>query len=214
MSTGALAARLTANWQLKASLTLGMPAAFLACYLSLQRYPLFPATPVRELWLDRIIPFWPNTIYLYESMWLLMPIAPWLMRSREQLIRYCRSIAAVSAVGFCVFFFFPTAAPRPELPANVNFLYSVQVGIDRELNAFPSLHVALAMLIACWFRQLARAQQWPAVWSWLFWGWAVSVSISTMFTKQHYFLDVAAGAILGFAGYALFRRPGKGTTHE
>jgi len=36
--------------------------------------------------------------------------------------------------------------------------------------------------------------------------WATLIGASTLFTKQHYVVDVIAGALMAFAAYALFLR--------
>ena len=41
--------------------------------------------------------------------------------------------------------------------------------------------------------------------------WALLVGVSTLYTKQHYILDVIAGAVIGSVAYAVFLR---GYPHE
>src|SRR6185436_14225959 len=55
-------------------------------------------------------------------------------------------------------------------------------------NCFPSLHVSLAIIAAAY---------WPRA-RWIGIAWAIAIAVSTMTTKQHYFVDVAGGIAMGF----------------
>jgi len=70
--------------------------------------------------------------------------------------------------------------------------------VDAAGNACPSLHVATAVFSGFWLHWLlptvglgGRTRLTSAV-------WCTAIAYSTMATKQHVALDVAAGAALGF----------------
>ena len=107
MNVDEIALRVRSNLRLKLVLGAALTSGIWGTYLFLQRHVLFPVTAMHPTRLDRMIPFAPGTVYLYESLWLLMPIAPWLMVSREDLIRYTRGLLVVSLVGFGIFLVFP-----------------------------------------------------------------------------------------------------------
>lgn len=172
-------------------------------YLVLQRHPIFPVTEMKETWLDRIVPFVPGTVYAYESIWLLMPVAPWLMKSREELDRYTRGLVLVALAGFAVFFFHPTLAARPKDFEDANAVYGLLIRVDSELNAFPSLHAAFAVFHGACCHAVFSDSRWHAGSRWFVWVWVAVIIASTLLTKQHVLLDAVAGAALGLGGYAL-----------
>ncbi|MGD0058335.1 MAG: phosphatase PAP2 family protein [Verrucomicrobiia bacterium] len=187
------------HWRTKLLLTLGLPVGFCAGYLLLQRHPWRPVTSMKPLVLDQMTPFVPGAIYLYESLWLLMPIAPWLIRSRADLNRYSAGVIVIAVAGFLTFWIFPTAVLRPALPSEANGLYRALIRIDGPANAFPSLHVAFAIYHAAWCGAVL-----PKRVGWIIWPWAMAIVASTLLTKQHVALDAIAGAAVGWAGYRLF----------
>jgi len=198
-----LALRLRANAGRKILLGSVLSIGFWTTYLLLQRHPLFPARVVKALPIDQWVPFIPGSVYLYESLWLLLPIAPWLMKSNRELGRYTRGLVSISLAGFAIFFFFPTACPRPAPVPDVNLLYRLLIRVDGELHAFPSLHCALAVFHGACCHAVFRAASWPKWLRWVIWIWVAGIIVSTMLTKQHVMLDAAGGIVLGAAGYGL-----------
>ncbi|MGO9585719.1 MAG: phosphatase PAP2 family protein [Limisphaerales bacterium] len=180
-----------------------------AAYLLLQWHPFFPVTILQPSGLDRMIPFVPSTVYLYESLLMLMPIAPWLMKSKAELNQYTRGLLAVSLAGFVFFLLYPTAIVRPKDLQPANFLYRTLIQIDEESNVFPSLHSAFAVFHAACCCVVFRTSSGHNGIRWFFRGWALAIITATLLTKQHVVLDAVAGAALGFAGFAFFYRSPK-----
>lgn len=209
MSADEIVARIRSNLELKVVLSVALTVGVWGLYLSLQRHPLFPVTPLEGGWMDRSIPFLPGAVYLYESIWLLMPIAPWLMKSREELYGYSKGIALVAAASFAVFFFYPTSCPRPKGFQTSSLLYGALIQIDSELNAWPSLHAAFAVFHGACCQAVFSAGRWCGTIRWVVWVWAFGIVVSTLLTKQHVLFDALAGATLGFVGYALCCRSTK-----
>lgn len=201
--------RLRTHFVLKVFLGIGLCAMFVLLYRFPQRCPLFPGIEMKQLWIDRLMPFAPSSVYLYESLYLLMPIAPWLMTSRKNLMRYSKGLILMSVVGFCFFYFWPTLSPRPQDIQDANWLYKVLVTIDNEYNAFPSLHVAYAVFHSACCYALFHSTTTHKLLPWMFWIWTLGIALSTMLTKQHVFVDVLAGATLGFGSYRICCQPDK-----
>src|SRR5262249_57948553 len=74
------------------------------------------------------------------------------------------------------------------------FLALVQRFDDRS-NSFPSMHTAVAMLTA--LHLYPRLGPWALL-------FPVVIGLSCLFTKQHYVLDVPAGAAPGRGGFPWF----------
>ena len=209
MNVEEISLRIKSNLRLKLGLSVVLTIGTWGLYLFLQRHPLFTVKFVSPTWIDRGLPFLPSTVYLYESIWLLMPIAPWLMKSKKDLWNYTKGMALVAAVCFLVFFFYPTSCLRPKDIQTGNFLYGVLIQIDSELNAWPSLHAAFAVFHGACCQAVFSESRADRRIQWMIWIWVSGIIVSTLLTKQHVIFDSAAGALLGLAGYALCCRSTK-----
>lgn len=194
--------RIKSHWKMKLALSTGVSTVFTAIYLLLQWITLFTVTPVKSTGIDRMIPFVPGAVYLYESLWLMMPIGLWLMRSKDELGRYAKSFFLISLVSFSFFLFFPTSCPRPQDLQNVNSVYGALIRIDRDLNAFPSLHVALAVFCGACCHGMFFRRGWRSAIGWFTWAWVFGIIVSTLLTKQHGVIDALGGAVVGTVSYA------------
>lgn len=186
-------------WLLK---ILGIAAGmtlFFVIYFWLLKHPQFPVTRMPLTGLDRLIRFQPWSISLYASLWIYVTLVPMLLQPRRELPAYLSAVSLLSFAGFLIFFFWPTAVPRPYIdwaryPA-VAFLKSA----DASGNACPSLHVAFSVLTCLWLHRWLRQTQAPAHATFINVIWCVAIIYSTLATKQHVALDAAAGAALGLA---------------
>ena len=171
--------------------------AFMTVYFWLLRHPLFPVTVVPLTGLDRLISFQPWSLVLYASLWLYLSIVPLLLYTRSEWIPYLSAITLLSLIGFGIFFFWPTAIPRPDIdwtqyPA-IDFLKSV----DASGNACPSLHVAFAVMNVIWLHRLLKELGTPVILRVLNGCWCAGIVYSTLATKQHVAIDVEMGLLLG-----------------
>jgi membrane-associated phospholipid phosphatase len=167
-----------------------------------------------------IIPVWPIWVLPYVLCYILWFSAmAWIILKTED--RPFRSFLAACmltfSIGVSTFIFFPTYVQ----PATIegNDIFSIFLRMIHETwgryDAFPSGHVYITTLLALFFsRWYPRFR--------LFWiVILVIVSLSTLFTGQHYILDVIGGYVAALAGYhfglwwagfyAPQKRPGKGS---
>ncbi len=159
---------------------------------------------VPELPLDHLIPAQPGWALVYGALYLFLILLPVLVvRQPEHIARTVFAYLMVWTAAYACFLLYPTAAPRGDEVAGEGFgawglrlLYAS----DPPYNCFPSLHVAHSFVSAltCW--RLHRGVGTAALVS------AALVGVSTLFTKQHYVADVAAGIALAFVAYVLFLR--------
>jgi hypothetical protein len=194
------------HWQFKLMLSVLLSGVFWSAYLLAQRFPLGVVRPAPSVALDAWIPFVPGTVYLYESLWLLQAVAPWLMRDRRELVVYCRSLWVIMVPALFVFVVWPTASPRPESVETANAFYRALIRVDLELNAFPSLHAAFVVYSALGCLVVFRRLRYPAGAMGLICVWAVGILAATLLTKQHTIPDLCAGAFLGWLGHRWFVR--------
>jgi membrane-associated phospholipid phosphatase len=175
---------------------------FCALYMLTGRVHLRSATPL-PLWaVDEFVPFIGWTVWIYHTQFLFLLFGVRALKSTANISRTLYSMGLASLMSFCVFFFYPTTLPRPPVEAEgltaqaFQFLYS----IDADSNCFPSLHVALACLIALGIAEESRQLRIFAV------IWAGLICLSTMTTKQHYFADVIAGVCVAIVCRAVANR--------
>jgi len=150
--------------------------------------------------LDRLFPFVDQAVWLYLSIYLLMPIGPYLMNKRREILRYAMGVVVIGIIADLIFFFWPTICPRPET-AEPTAAYHALTLIDTPFHAFPSLHAAFAVYSALCAGQVLRDLGARTIWRNAVWLWAFSILIATLLTKQHVIADLAAGAVLGFSAH-------------
>jgi membrane-associated phospholipid phosphatase len=188
--------------------TLPMVALVLLVPLYIFIAELMPGRPMHApaLALDRSLPLRPVWGLVYGSLYLFLIALPvFVIRQPEHIRRTVFAYLFVWIVAYVFFLAYPTMAPRPDDRAvmgggfalwGLRFLYEA----DPPFNCFPSLHVAHSFVSAltC-FRLSRRLGIVTGI-------CAALVGVSTLFTKQHYVLDVVAGVALAVLAYFLFLR--------
>lgn len=168
-------------------------------YLLANHYPLGVARRLPLSAVDLAVPFWPWTVFVYLSDYLLLFTAFLCCRTRASADRFLLAQFFVISIATLTHWSYPVAFPRERypLPGDLAALPALAMGflreVDAETSCLPSLHVAAALLAP-----LMISRQAPRAFPWLL-AWAVLVSGSTLTTKQHYAVDVLAGAILALA---------------
>lgn len=182
---------------LKAVATPLFIAVFFAAYFYLLKYPAYPTTIMPTIWLDRVIPFVPDALFLYVSLWVYVSLPPALLVTRPGLFRYAFAIAATCLVGLLIFYIWPTAVPVADIDWSRYPEVHALKNIDAAGNAFPSLHVATAVFSGLWLHCLLRrfaAPNWLLAINAL---WGAGIVYSTLATRQHVAVDVLGGLLLG-----------------
>lgn len=169
----------------------------------------FPGGTVRQLELtavDRAVPFWPWTVFLYFSDYLLIFVAFQGCRSRISAARFLGTELVIIGFSVLVHWSLPVSFPRElyPLPGDLAVMprHAMELlrAFDRQTSCLPSLHVAGAIAAAL----MIRREQ-PRSFPWLF-AWALLVTLSTLTTKQHYLFDVLAGAAVAALASLLVQR--------
>jgi len=154
--------------------------------------------------LDRAIPVQPEWMFVYGSLYVFVALLPLcVVRQAELFRRAMQAYLTVMLVAYAGFLLYPTLAPRPASVAGDGFSawgLRLAYSIDPPHGCFPSLHVAYAFVSALTCYRVHRGVGIAAA------VWAALIGVSTLFTKQHYVVDVIAGAASAFVAYALFLR--------
>ena len=157
-----------------------------------------------ELPLDRAVSLQPAWMLVYGSLYVFIGFLPLMVvRASELFRRALASYLAVMLVAYAGFLAYPTLAPRPDVVPGDGFAaWSLRLlyDIDTPYGCFPSLHVAWAFVSALTCYRVHAGVGWVAA------GWATLIAVSTLYTKQHYVVDVIAGAAIAFVAYAVFIR--------
>jgi membrane-associated phospholipid phosphatase len=169
-------------------------------YFWCQRNPLRPVRELR-LPLDDRIPFWPAWAWIYGFFyWPGVLYTNWVLESSRAFVYLALSFLGLLAMQMACFLVFPVATPEAWRALNggrtwsERFLAFVQ-RIDARSNSFPSMHTSVATLTALYLQ--------PHLGAWAF-AFPVLIGLSCLFTKQHYIVDLPAGAALGWLAYCIF----------
>ncbi|MDP1784629.1 MAG: phosphatase PAP2 family protein [Sulfuricurvum sp.] len=189
--------RLWGHWCLKAIATILFMVIFFSVYLYLLKNSYFSMTQMPLTVVDNRIGFQPYFLYFYLSLWVYVSLVPALMKTKKELIHYGIYIGMVCSVGIGIYILFPTSIPKSGINWSLYPEFSSLKAIDTSGNAFPSLHVATAFFSLFWFDRLLKEMHAHRSLLWLNGIWCFGIVYSTMAIKQHVFLDVVGGLILG-----------------
>lgn len=170
-------------------------------YFWCQRNPLAQPRELK-LPLDDWIPYQPRWVWIYS--FLYYPVILYLncvVESSRHFNYVAMSYVLLLFFQMAFFVFFPVVTPEGWRACNrrrgrsERFLAFVQ-RFDARSNSFPSMHVSVATLTAL--------HLYPALGVWAY-GFPGIIGVSCLFTKQHYLVDLPAGAVLGWVAFELFK---------
>ncbi|MEO8805127.1 MAG: phosphatase PAP2 family protein [Burkholderiaceae bacterium] len=205
-----LGLRLRRHLAIKLVGTTAFTWVFFIGYFHLLRYPAYAISVMPLVALDQLVPFQPQLLPIYLTLWFYVGIAPGLQLTFAQLLAYGVWVGALCLTGLTLFYFWPTEIPQP-MPHKDGFGgFWLLRGVDAAGNACPSMHVAVAMFSALWIERVLCLIHAPLPLRLFNAAWFLAITYSTLAIKQHVVLDVLAGALLGiaFALPSLHWRPG------
>jgi membrane-associated phospholipid phosphatase len=147
-----------------------------------------------------VFPVWPIWVLPYVlcyALWLSSLM--WVILKAED--RFFESVVAACmltfSLGVATFIFFPTYVKAATVPGSDIFATLLRFIHENwgRYDALPSGHIYITTLLALFFSRWYPHQK---LWWILI---VVIVSLSTLFTGQHYILDVFGGYVVALAGY-------------
>jgi membrane-associated phospholipid phosphatase len=169
-------------------------------YFWCQRNPLQPVRELRST-LDDRIPYQPAWVWIYSFLYYPgILYTNWVIKSSREFVYLAVSFLGLLMMQMAFFVLFPVATPESWRAINgrrtwsERFLAFVQ-RFDARSNSFPSMHTSVATLTALYL------QPHLGMWAFLF---PTLIGLSCLFTKQHYVVDLPAGAALGWLAYHAF----------
>lgn len=172
-------------------------SAFFVVYFLVVQHPVFPVRTMRLFGWDYWTPVIEWTVWVYFSLWIYICLPGSLILTLSGLRQYLLGALAMATVGLGVFFFYPTAVPVWSIDWSGYPLLEFLKSADSAGNACPSLHVGYTVFAAFWMTILLRKFGSPPLWHVLNLVWGLGIILSTLTTKQHVWIDVIWGAILG-----------------
>lgn len=153
--------------------------------------------------IDDIIPFnaffvVPYVLWYAYVAWFLLYLC---IIDKDSYFKLLTSLIIGMLISYVVFYFYPSHVPRPIIIKKdvfselVGFIYQR----DNAYNCFPSIHVLNSLLVAMHVNASYEVMMGTKIICSVL---ATLIIMSTLFIKQHYFVD-AIGAI--FLGCTLFK---------
>ena len=147
---------------------------------------------------DDLIPYWPWWVWIYSCLYYpVILYTNLVVDSAQQFTHLAISYLFLLVFQMAFFLGFPVTTPESWRACNQQrnhserFLAFVQ-RLDARSNSFPSMHTSVATLTALYLYPHLGVSAWS---------FPVLIGLSCLFTKQHYVVDVPAGAALGWAAF-------------
>ncbi|MGG0237205.1 phosphatase PAP2 family protein [Bacillus rhizoplanae] len=153
--------------------------------------------------IDAWIPFTKEFIvpYLLWFPYLYGALIYYCLADRKLYYVTLSSVILGNLLSFSIYYMWQTTVTRPEVIGNdvfanlVRFIYS----IDQPVNCFPSIHVLTTFVIMITAYKRKRQNKWEYG---LLTFVGALIILSTLFTKQHAFIDVITGIVVASFLYA------------
>jgi membrane-associated phospholipid phosphatase len=154
--------------------------------------------------LDRWVPFWPASGLIYFAVFPLLLGTYVAIRDLHRATCFLYACLFAQTIGMACFLLWPTQYPRElfDLPPTASMVAATLVkfcrSADAPVNCLPSLHVSTVVLCIGALRGSRLFV--PAIVA------GIPLAASTLTFKQHYLVDVIAGALLGLLACLVFFR--------
>jgi membrane-associated phospholipid phosphatase len=170
-------------------------------YFWCQRNPMGSPRQFR-LPMDDKIPYRPRWVWVYSFLYYPVIVAiNWSVTSPRHFLYVALSYMLLLVLQMMFFTLMPVATPLEWRTINAGrgrserFLAFVQ-SFDGRSNSFPSMHTSVATLTALHLLPMTG----PAILM-----FPALIALSCLYTKQHYLVDLPAGAALGWFVFRMFK---------
>jgi len=176
-----------------------------AFYYATNHHPVVSPTLLHMSWIDQHAPFWPWSVFIYTSEYFYFAFVYILLKREDNINQYLYSYFFAQVIACFIFIVYPVTYPRElfpiptDLPLWVQSFWAWLRNADAPTNCLPSLHVASVFLSAFAFITDKQMKLF-----WTFFIWSILIALSTLSTKQHYFVDIIGGITLAIFCYRWF----------
>lgn len=169
-------------------------------------YPILNDRKVKsidmETFVDKFIPFNKYFIIPYLSWYFYVGIFLILLCivDEKNYYRLLISLICGMLISYTIFYIYPTHVTRPVIQDDDIFsnLVLLLYGRDNPINCFPSIHVLNSILVTIYVEKEEKLKKSTKIIASVI---SLTIILSTMFIKQHFFLDVAGGTLLAYLIY-------------
>lgn len=158
--------------------------------------------------IDDRIPFRPEWVWVYSGLYYpVILLLVFTLKTFSQFSYTVFSFITLLIMQLTVFFFFPVKIPERwrdydrQQSLSARFLGLVH-SYDGLPNSIPSMHVSVSTLAAFHLYQNMSLE--TGIYSLLAFLFPLLIALSALFTKQHYVVDLAPGAGLGYLNYEIY----------
>lgn len=139
--------------------------------------------------IDSIIPVIEITTILYVSAYFYALLIPFIVNSKKLLRCFIIDVWLATGISATLYFMLPFIVRQTPFTSHsiLGDILLLDRAYDGICAAFPAFHVIWAFLAAHYFSMVIKNQKW------LWYGLAVSISISCITTGNHSIMDVVAG---------------------
>lgn len=145
--------------------------------------------------IDALVPFKTIAIIPYCIWYFLIFIIPYYFykKDKELLSKYILSYVLITLISNIIFIIFPTTVNRPVVTGNdiLSNMTKIVFFVDNNpVNCFPSLHCAISFLWIIYSLNMKNTNKYFKIIISII---SMLIIISTLFIKQHVFIDMIAG---------------------
>lgn len=163
--------------------------------------------------IDNKIPFIVYFIIPYVIWYLMLFIVPYILYKKDKNIftKYILSYIIITIISNIIFIIYPTTVLRENLNGTnifyiiTKFIYQIDTPA---LNCFPSLHCGISMLWILFITNIKKANKIKISIIII----SILIMLSTLFIKQHVFIDLISGNIIAILIYLFINKTNKLTT--
>ncbi len=150
--------------------------------------------------LDNFIPFIPGFALFYILLFPLIFIPFLIIKKEQDFINLIKANIFIIVITNILFLLLPGEIIRPQINVYGIFFFILDLiyKIDNPVNLFPSLHSSLSLLS---FLIISRFKKNLRIIIFIVF---ISTTLSTLFIKQHYLLDILAGLFFGLTAYKIY----------
>lgn len=158
-----------------------------------------------SIFVDDYIPFIPAFVAFYALYYFLPQVTLWFVSftNKKKYIDLVITVLLGSLICGICFNIYQVQMVRPDFEVKGIFTWGVSIIYQVDpipINCFPSLHAYMGAIIILAVLGNCDFPKWMRV---LFFICGFGIILSTVFIKQHYFLDMVAGVVLPILIYMI-----------
>ena len=165
--------------------------------------------------LDSYIPFVSSFVVIYVLSYVLWIIGflVFAKESRSLCNEFFAAEFVCKTICLLCFVIIPTTMTRANVPSGgvLNWLTNAVYSLDQPNNLFPSIHCMESWIC---FRGALRCKKVHSMYSKVWFVLAILICMSTVFVKQHVFVDIIGGIVVAEIGLFLSKKFNLGRAYD